>query len=112
MNPLQEYRRLNRLIWLGRLPDATIVLVDNDTLPYVHGVTCHNTTLFVKPVIILNRTSRWHRTLVHEMLHVAEPELAHGPVFDHIVRRYSRLAQKTRKKVSKPAAPTEAPNVG
>lgn len=112
MNPLQEYRRLNSLIWYGRLPDATIVMVDNATIPYVHGITCHNTTLFVKPVIILNRNSPWKRTLVHEMIHVAEPELAHGPVFDHIVRRYYRLAQKTRKKKQKLIQPTEAPNVG
>lgn len=111
MSPASEYRRLNKLIWFGRLPDATLVLVDNATIPYVHGVTCHNTTLFVKPVIVLNRTSPWRRTLIHEMLHVAEPELPHGAIFDSIVRRYTRLAQKAHKKIQKSKVVSEGSHV-
>ena len=93
MTPLQEYRRLNKLIWLGRLPDATVILVDNATIPLVSGVTCHNGSLFVKPVIMLNSKSPWFATLVHEMLHVAEPKLDHGPIFEKLVRKYIRLAK-------------------
>ena len=51
--------------------------------------------LFLKPVIILNSGDRyWGKTLVHEALHVAEPTLPHGKLFDAIVLRYWRLAKK------------------
>ena len=99
LTPFQAYCRLNDLLWLGRLPRATIIFAENDTIPNVHGVTMHDGyDLFVKPIIVLNRGDAWWgKTLVHEMLHVAEPALPHGPAFDKIVRRYWRIAKKELK---------------
>jgi predicted metal-dependent hydrolase len=54
--------------------------------------------MFARPIIVLNKDIRgWRHTLVHEMLHVAEPELAHGAVFEILVRRYVRIANRRRK---------------
>jgi hypothetical protein len=93
MTPKAAYRRLNKLLWLGRLPDATIVLVENETIPRLHGITLHD-AMFAKPVVVLNKRTPWGLTLVHEMLHIAEPELPHGKIFETIVRRYWRIARK------------------
>lgn len=98
MTPAAAYRRLNKLLWLGRLPNATVIFADNDTIPNIHGITMHDgVDLFLKPVIVLNSRSSWKPTLIHEMLHVAEPKLPHGPVFELLVRRYWRIAQKNIK---------------
>lgn len=56
------------------------------------GVTLFDAD-FVRPLIILNSSDKkWAKTLVHEMLHVAEPELNHGKVFEALVSLYWRLA--------------------
>ena len=96
LTPQTAYKRLNRLLWRGQLPYAKILLVPNPTMPYAHGVTMNDgVALFLRPVIVLNSGDRyWGKTLVHECLHVAEPTLAHGAVFDALVRRYYRLAKK------------------
>ncbi len=94
MKPETAYRRLNTLLWMGRLPDATIKFVDDETLPRGYGITLFDAD-FAKPVIFLNDSySRWGRTLIHEMLHVSEPILPHGRVFDAIVNSYWRRAKK------------------
>ena len=114
MRPAAAYKRLNKLLWLGRLPAPTIIFVDNATIPRMHGVTLHDGDMFVKPVIVLNRSTPWGPTLVHEMLHVAEPTLKHGILFDKIVRRYWFTAKKRIKGIQKSRAvvkPTEAPHV-
>ena len=96
LTPQTAYKRLNRLLWQGRLPHAKVFLVPNPTMPNAHGVTMNDgIDLFVKPVIILNSGDRyWGKTLTHECLHVAEPTLPHGPIFDKIVCRYYRRAKK------------------
>lgn len=96
LTPQTAYKRLNRLLWRGRLPDAKVFSVPNPTMPYTHGVTMDDgIDLFLKPVIVLNSGDRfWGETLIHECLHVAEPHLSHGVVFEKIVRRYFRLAKK------------------
>lgn len=115
MTPSTAYHRLNALLWLGRLPNVTIVLVDNATIPHMHGITLHDAFMFVKPIIILNRKTPWGPTLVHEMVHIAEPCLAHGIVFDAIVRRYWSIAKQNIKGIHKSHGsikPAEAPHVG
>jgi len=94
MTPQEAYKRLNRLLWDGRLPAATIVIVDHATMPTMHGVTMNGHKMFMKPIILLNHQTPWGLTLVHEMLHVAEPVLEHGKIFDGIVTRYWRYAKK------------------
>ncbi len=95
MKPETAYRRLNVLLWMGRLPKATIKFVDDKTLPYCYGVTLFDAD-FALPVILLNsRHSRWGKTLIHECLHVAEPLLPHGKVFEAIVNSYWRKAKKS-----------------
>lgn len=96
MDPQTAYRQLNELIWLGRLPVATIVIVDNDTIPSCHGVTLDE-DMFAKPVIILNSKSHLGHTLVHEMIHIAEPKLNHGHLFETLVNRYWLFAKKNIK---------------
>ena len=115
MTPSTAYHRLNALLWLGRLPNVTIVLVDNATIPHMHGITLHDAFMFVKPIIILNRKTPWGPTLVHEMVHIAEPQLTHGRVFNAMVRHYWWLAKKEIKGLQLPRAhtkPAEAPHVG
>ena len=88
MNPTVAYHKLNALLWLNRLPKATVVFVDNETLPNFNGITLHDgQCMFMRPVIVLNHTPRWGRILVHEMLHVAEPKLPHGKVFDFLAKQ-------------------------
>lgn len=95
MSPKVAYSRLNRLLWMGRLPNATVSFVDNETIPCLHGITMNDGIDFQRPVILLNQTSScWGETLVHECLHVAEPTLRHGDIFDALVTRYWRKARK------------------
>jgi hypothetical protein len=116
VTPRAAYHRLNTLLWLGRLPDATIIFVDNATLPNARGITLHDgIDLFMKPVIVLNRTTLWGPTLVHEMLHIAEPQLSHGKIFETLVRRYWRIAKTEIKGLHKPRVirtSQEEPHVG
>ena len=94
MTPTSVYRKLNRLIWLGRLPVAIIQIVSDATIPECRGITIHN-ELVVRPVILLNVAEKpWGKTLLHECVHVAEPELQHGVTFDALVEMYWRIAKK------------------
>jgi hypothetical protein len=94
MRPIVAYRRLNKLIWNNRLPAAKIVLVDDSVMPKCHGLTLDDAD-FTLPIIFLNTSSNhWQKTLVHEALHVAEPELHHGWVFEALVEGYWRRAKK------------------
>lgn len=93
MTPAKAYARLNRIIWLGRLPKAVINFVDDDVIPSCYGITLFDRD-FARPVIFLNRsTKKWMKTLIHEMLHVAEPNLPHGKIFDTLVNSYARFAK-------------------
>jgi hypothetical protein len=103
MTPQAAYKRLNNLFWMGRLPKVTIVFVDDSTMPAVHGVTLHDgDDLFVEPVIVLNRSSNWGFTLIHEMIHVVEPCLPHGSLFDHLVQYYWNRAKRELPGIYKP----------
>ncbi len=71
-------------------------------MPNTHGVTMNDgRDLFMEPVILLNHKTPWGLTLVHEMLHIAEPVLEHGPLFNSIVTRYWRYAKKNIKGIQK-----------
>lgn len=97
VTPAQMYARLNRLLWMGRLPNARIIQLEDESIPRCHGVTLHD-ELFVKPLIVLNlKYKHWGKTLVHEMLHVAEPHLVHGKIFDTIVNFYWSIAKQNLK---------------
>jgi hypothetical protein len=89
------YNRINRLIWNGRLPKpGKLEFIDSDAMPNSYGITCYDGD-FVRPVIFLNAgDKRWGKILIHECLHVAEPMLPHGPIFELLVSRYWRLAKK------------------
>jgi len=93
----QTYRRLNKLLWRNRLPKAKIILVDNSVMPANHGFTADDEIEpdFRVPLIFLN-SEDVHRgkTLVHEMLHIAEPNLPHCKAFYAIVESYWRFARK------------------
>jgi hypothetical protein len=94
MTPTAAYKRINKLIWYGRLPVAVIKVVPDATIPTCYGITFHD-DLVVRPVILLNATvNRWGKTLIHEMLHVAEPRLQHGKIFEGFVERYWNIARK------------------
>jgi hypothetical protein len=94
MKPLTAYRRINKLVWMGRLPKPVIMFVDNDVIPRCHGVTFDDDCI-ARPVILLNASSKhWGKTLIHEMLHVAEPRLPHGKLFDTMVEAYWRSAKQ------------------
>jgi hypothetical protein len=94
MKPQTLYHRLNKLLWHGRLPQARIIMVDDSTLPTCHGLTLDDDD-FALPCIFLNSDSNHQaKTLLHECLHVAEPTLAHGVLFDMLVERYWRWARK------------------
>lgn len=101
MTPSDAYRRLNKIIWYGRLPKAKVLRVPDATIPRCHGLTLmHDAEILIHPVILLNITTRqWGRTLIHEMLHVAEPQLLHGELFETIVNRYWRLARLNLKDI-------------
>jgi hypothetical protein len=96
VRPTTAYRRLNNLIWRSRLPKAKIVLVDDETMPNCYGMTLDDQD-FARPVIFMNMSGkrhRWAKTMIHEMLHIAEPELDHGVLFDGLVECYWRIARK------------------
>lgn len=94
MTPIAVYRRLNKLIWMNRLPKATITIVEADVIPNCYGITLFDDD-FARPVIFLNAASkRWGKTLVHEMVHVSEPTLNHGTIFDALVECYWQRAKK------------------
>ncbi len=94
MRPDVVYRRLNKLLWMNRLPPATITFVDNETIPTCYGITLFDRD-FARPVIVLNSShKRWAKTLIHEIVHVSEPTLNHGVIFDALVEIYWRRAKK------------------
>ena len=94
MRPITAYRRINKLLWLNRLPKATFMFTDNTTMPNALGVTLDNDGVFEKPVIVLNvRYRRWGKTLVHEMIHIAEPTLRHGRTFEALVNLYWKIVK-------------------
>lgn len=91
------YRCLNKLIWRGRLPHAVVLRAEEDILPRCYGITLFDDD-FVRPVIFISHNQpRPAKTLVHEMLHVAEPTLPHGKIFDNLVERYWSYARKNIK---------------
>lgn len=94
MKPATAYTRLNNLVWAGRLPPATVQFIDNETIPRCYGLTLFDQD-FARPVIFINSNHKhWGRTMVHECLHVAEPLLEHGALFDTLVSRYWKIARK------------------
>jgi hypothetical protein len=94
VKPTTAYRKLNKLLWMGRLPMATIHFADPATIPDCYGITLYDRD-FACPVIFLNSgDKKWGKTLIHEALHVAEPELPHGEIFDALVRLYYLRAIK------------------
>jgi hypothetical protein len=94
MRPATAYRRLNKLLWRGRLPAATIQFVDAETLPGCYGITLFDDD-FARPVILLNSSDKkWGKTLIHEAVHCAEPSLNHGVAFDILVETYWKIARK------------------
>lgn len=103
MTPQHLYGRLNKLLWFGRLPDATVILVDNETMPKLWGIVMNRDENFALPIVVLNyfRPGGWGITLVHEMLHIAEPELRHGTAFNSIVNAYWARAQREIKNLKK-----------
>jgi len=97
MNLPTAYRRINKLLWLNRLPNTTITVVENETMPQCLGMTLQDRD-FVKPLILVNAEApNKGRTLIHEMLHVAEPHLPHGRTFELLVNSYWRFARKNIK---------------
>lgn len=69
----------------------------NATLPRCYGITIHD-DIVVRPVILLNcEQNHIGKTLIHEMVHVAEPFLSHGKTFDALVERYWNYARKNLK---------------
>ena len=93
MTPAAAFQRLNKLLWADRLPKISVSLVDNATLPTCYGLTLTD-DIIKKPIILLNSNHRWGKTLVHEMLHVAEPNLNHGKIFYALVDSYLRFAKQ------------------
>ncbi len=101
MRPLTVYNRLNKLLWLNRLPNATVSFTDDATIPRCYGITLFDND-FAKPVIFINDThKKWGRTLIHEMVHVAEPQLPHGRIFELLVNSYWLYARKNIKGLEK-----------
>ena len=94
MRPAAAYQRFNKLLWNNRLPKAIVTLVDDAVIPRCFGLTLFDDD-FAQPVIYLAAgNKRWPKTLLHEMLHVAEPSLPHGKVFNTLVESYWRFAKK------------------
>lgn len=99
MTPQEAYRYLNRVLWLNRLPDAKVETVENEIMPRCWGVTVAQPGL-AKPIIFLNAKNRkWEITLIHEMIHVAEPNLPDGKLFDSLVQFYWNRAKQMKAKV-------------
>jgi hypothetical protein len=97
VHPQQTYRRLNKLLWMGRLPRATVYWIDDETLPTNFGMTQWDAD-FALPVIFINSSrKRWLRVLIHEMIHVSEPEMPHGKLFESLIDFYVRAAKNTKK---------------
>jgi len=92
MTPAAAYKRFNRLLWANRLPKATITFVTDATLPSCYGITLQD-DVCVQPVILLNEKYPWGKTLIHEMIHVAEPLLPHGKTFTNLVEFHWRIAR-------------------
>jgi hypothetical protein len=94
MRPETAYKQLNKIIWKNNLPSAVVIVIDDPWIPRCNGVTLFDND-FMLPVIFINAGhKRWGKTMVHEMLHVAEPLLEHGAVFETMVNRYWKIAQK------------------
>jgi len=94
MTPATAYRCLNKLLWRNRLPNAFVSFIDTEAMPSNYGITMWDED-FALPVIFINSgTKRWLRVLIHECLHVAEPTLSHGRIFDALVEAYWRKAKK------------------
>lgn len=99
MSPQQAYDYLNQHLWAGRLPEAKVDLVENELMPKCWGLTIAVPGL-ARPVILLNINNRkWEVTLVHEMLHIAEPMLPEGKLFESLVRFYWEKAKGMTDKV-------------
>lgn len=97
MGPAAAYRCFNKLLWNNRLPKAVISFVEPDVMPKCYGLTLFDTD-FARPVIYLAADNkRWPKTLIHEMLHVAEPSLPHGKLFTALVEAYWRYSKNTKK---------------
>lgn len=97
MTPATAYKRLNKLLWKGRLPNAMVEFIDDDVMPRNFGITMWDED-FVLPVIFINAgRKRWLKVLIHECLHVSEPTLPHGKLFDALVKSYYRQATNTKK---------------
>jgi hypothetical protein len=98
MTPKAAYNRFNKIIWNGRLPKAIVTLVDDAVIPKCFGLTLFDDD-FAQPVIYLAaRNKRWIKTLIHEMIHVAEPSLPHGKLFNALVETYWRYSKVNAKK--------------
>jgi len=94
MSPQQAYGRLNTLLWRGRLPNATVWFISDATMPTNYGITMWDED-FVLPIIFINSSrKRWLKVLIHECLHISEPTLEHGEIFEKVVNRYWRIARK------------------
>ena len=96
MRPQDAYVLLNRRFWLNRLPNAKIELVENSVIPTCWGLTLVGDQL-ARPIVLINEKNRkWEITLLHEMVHLAEPELPEGKLFDALVRHYWNRARPMR----------------
>lgn len=104
MTPSVAYRKLNRLLWRNRLPKAKIIHVDDTVMPRNCGLTAdeEGDADFRVPLVFLN-VNNPHRgkTLLHEMLHIAEPQLPHCKSFYAIVDSYWKFARKNIKGLGK-----------
>ena len=88
MRPKPAYKQLNKIIWKNNLPAAVLIVIGDRWIPRCNGLTLFDND-FELPVIFINAShKRWGKTMVHEMLHVAEPLLEHGEVFETLVNRY------------------------
>ena len=100
MLPSVAYKRLNKLLWRNRLPKAKLIFVDDSVMPRCYGLTVDDEgdKDFIAPMIFLNAGDK-HRgkTLVHEMLHLAEPQLPHSATFTTLVNSYWKFACKKLK---------------
>lgn len=93
LTPDRAFEEINNLIWDSRLPTIPVFLVPDSFMPDNWGITLYDEE-FTEPLILLNNKRPWGRCLIHEMLHVAEPQLEHGKVFDSLVRQYWTIAKK------------------
>jgi len=94
MTPKAAYKRFNKIIWNNRLPKAIVTLVDDAVMPRCFGLTLFDDD-FAQPVIYLAAGNKlWLKTLLHEMIHIAEPTLPHGVIFEMLVESYWRRARK------------------